>query len=196
MGRKKKYQTEEERIAARRESARKWREANPEKVKERNRKYAENNPEKVKESKRKWYEANSEKVKEYVRKWYEENKDDFNAYHKEWIKEKRKKDPILARAQRICDSYRTNDKKYNRGKCALTAKWIIENIFSKPCFYCGETGWEIMGCDRINNDLPHTPNNVVPCCKECNNKRRSKPFEEFCKEMGVKTKKLPPTFIE
>lgn len=173
MGRKKKYLTEEEKKTAQIERHRKWREKNPYYMKE-------------------WYKKNSEKVK----KWLKDNKDDFNAYYKEWIKEKRKKDPILARAQNICDSYRTNDKKYNRGKCTLTAQWIIENIFPKHCFYCDETGWEIMGCDRINNDLPHTPDNVVPCCGKCNNKRRSKPFEEFCKEMGVKAIKTPPTFIE
>ena len=152
---RKKYNTEEERIAA------------------------------IKESFRKFKERNPDYFKESMKKWYEDNKDDFNAYYKEWIKEKRKKDPILARAQRICDSYRTNDKKYNRGKCTLTAKWIAKNIFPKPCFYCGETGWEIIGCDRINIDLPHTPDNVVPCCKPCNIKRGTKPFEEFCKEMGV-----------
>ena len=56
---------------------------------------------------------------------------------------------------------------------------MVEDIFTKPCHYCGEEGWEIMGCDRIDNSKPHTPNNVVPCCDKCNRKRGRRDYEEF-----------------
>lgn len=35
------------------------------------------------------------------------------------------------------------------------------------------------GLDRINNNLPHNLNNLVPCCKNCNFAKRDRKFEEF-----------------
>ena len=71
------------------------------------------------------------------------------------------------------------DKKRNRGKCTLTAQWIMDYIFTKKCVYCGESDWKKLGCDRIDNSKPHTEDNVVCCCGECNTKRGTKEFEEF-----------------
>ena len=91
--------------------------------------------------------------------------------------------PILSRAIALTNAYKQKDKMYNRGECTLTAQWIIENIFTKPCHYCGVEGWDIIGCDRIDNDKPHTLDNVVPCCEECNIKRGRKTYDEFLQEM-------------
>ena len=52
----------------------------------------------------------------------------------------------------------------------MTAQWIVENIFSQPCAHCGENNWEKIGCNRLDNDKPHTKDNVEPCCKECNDR--------------------------
>ena len=87
---------------------------------------------------------------------------------KEW------KDTPMKRADNLRQSYKRADKKYNRGECTLTAQWIIDNIFTKPCAHCGKTGWQIIGCNRLDNSKPHTPDNVEPCCKECNDKLASK----------------------
>lgn len=53
-----------------------------------------------------------------------------------WVKNH----PERARAVRLLTNYKTEDKKANRGKGDLTAQWIVENIFSKPCAHCGKTG--------------------------------------------------------
>ena len=133
MGRPKKYNTEEERKAARKEWNKRWREANAVKVKE---------------------------------------------YQKRWIAEYR--NTPMGRAIHLVSCYKRNDKKYNRGECTLTPKWVVDNIFNKPCHYnCGETDWTKLGCDRIDNSKPHTPDNVVPCCEECNKKRGTMNYEEF-----------------
>lgn len=93
---------------------------------------------------------------------------DKKEYLKQYLK-KYIKTP-MGRAQHLLNSYNTEDKKYNRGKGDLTAQWIIGNIFSKPCAHCGKEGWEIIGCNRLDNSKPHTMDNVEPCCEKCNNK--------------------------
>lgn len=72
------------------------------------------------------------------------------------------------RAFSLLKSYNKNDKKYNRGKGDLTVKWIVENIFSKPCAHCGKEGWNVIGCNRLDNTKPHSKDNVEPCCRKCN----------------------------
>lgn len=78
------------------------------------------------------------------------------------------------RAHNLLCSYRQNDKKYNRGECTLTAEWIVENIFTKSCAHCGESDWHKIGCNRIDDSKPHTPDNVEPCCLSCNDKLAKK----------------------
>ena len=74
----------------------------------------------------------------------------------------------FGRANSLLYGYRREDKKRNRGECTLTEDFIIENIFSKPCAHCGESDWRKIGCNRLDNNLPHTPENVEPCCMKCN----------------------------
>lgn len=76
----------------------------------------------------------------------------------------------MGRALYLLGDYKQKDKKYKRGKCTLTAQWIVENIFTQKCAHCGKTDWRELGCNRLNNSLPHTPDNVEPCCAECNMK--------------------------
>lgn len=78
----------------------------------------------------------------------------------------------LKRARILLSSYNCEDKKYNRGKGDLTPEWIVENIFSKPCAHCGKTGWDLIGCNRLDNSRPHSKDNVEPCCVDCNKKLR------------------------
>lgn len=85
-------------------------------------------------------------------------------YSKKW----RETHPIENRASQLLSAYNREDKKYGRGKGDLTMRYIINNIFSKPCAHCGKEGWDVIGCNRINNSKPHTKDNVEPCCLECN----------------------------
>ena len=104
--------------------------------------------------------------KEKCKEWYEKNREKKLEYQKQY-----KKSP-MGRANNLLSAYKKSDIKYNRGECTLTAKWIVENIFSgQKCHYCDETDWHKLGCDRIDNTLPHTPDNVVPCCFKCNCKK-------------------------
>ena len=78
------------------------------------------------------------------------------------------------RAKNLLNCYKSEDKKYNRGECTLTAEWIVEHIFSQPCPHCGESDWYKIGCNRLDNSKPHTLDNVEPCCANCNKKLGAK----------------------
>ena len=145
--------------------------------------------EKAKENASKQYKEKKEIILERNKKWKQKNSDymiEYRTNNKQKISEYNKlysKTP-RGRANNLLSSYRANDIKYNRGECTITANWILDNILFEPCIYCGEKGWEIIGCDRKNNDLPHTPANCVPCCLSCNSKKGSMSYEEFKKMLG------------
>lgn len=150
MGRKL-YKTEEERKEAQRAARKRWNEAHPEEVKEGRRR------------RQKRYAArNGEKIAERMSEW----RDKYRSTQ-------------IGRAHQLVDAYKYHDKKAGRGECLITPDWVIENIFTQPCHYCGETDWKLLGCDRIDNTKPHTPDNVVCCCGKCNTKKQKTPYEEY-----------------
>ena len=124
---------------------------------------------------------NPEEVREYMRQYRETHKEEQKVYNREYRETPR------GRAKRMVIHCRQNDAKHNRGECTITEEWIMENIFTSKCHYCGESDWLKLGCDRIDNAKPHTPENIVCCCEDCNRKRQNMPFAEFvqkCKEAG------------
>ena len=108
-------------------------------------------------------------------KKYNETHKKERAAHRAYLKENDKHYNASALVRR----YRQSDLKYARGVCTLTAEWIEQNIYTKECIYCGEKDWHKLGCDRIKNYYPHRPNNVVPCCKRCNELRGLKDFVPY-----------------
>ena len=97
-------------------------------------------------------------------------KKQHNAEHKEEkaTYQKQYRATPMGRALYLLNMYKQSDRKYNRGKGDLTARWIAENIFTKPCAHCGVIGWYVIGCNRIDNTKPHSKDNVEPCCEVCN----------------------------
>ena len=183
-----KYLTAEEKKEAQRERCRRWYASHKEQEKERKRKSRikklEENPNFDKE----WYN----KYKDYYTKYNDVNSDKrkdyrtrYNQEHKEEISKNKKRynSTEFGRAVNLCTTYTQSDNNANREKCTLTPQWIVDNIFSSKCIYCGEDDWTKLGCDRIDNSKPHTPDNVVCSCWECNNKRGTKTYEEFKKEI-------------
>lgn len=111
-----------------------------------------------------WYNENKEKRSDDYKKWREDNKEHDKERHRQYL------NTPMGRASHLCSHYRYQDKIHNRGEGDLTAKWVLENILSKPCAHCGKTGWDVIGCNRLDNSKPHTMNNVEPCCFDCNRK--------------------------
>ena len=121
---------------------------------------------------RRYYHRHKEKCLEYRRMYALAHKDEIVEYDKE-----RAKTPI-GRATMLLCAYNREDKKYDRGHGDLTARWIVENIFTKPCVHCGKEGWQIIGCNRLDDSKPHTKDNVEPCCYECNTRLNEKHGEK------------------
>jgi len=109
--------------------------------------------------------------------YYQEHREEQLKKVKEYQKTK------IGKATKIMNDCKRSDKRYNRGECDLTAEWIVENIFSKPCVHCGESDWRKIGCNRLDNSKPHTKDNVEPCCWKCNDKlahdSRRKVIQQF-----------------
>ena len=182
MGRKRLYFTEEERKAAHKEANRRWKAEHPDYQSE----WRKNNKEKI-------AKYQTEYQAEYQAEYYQNNRDRIAKRHADYYQNNKEKlvrhqaeyrSTQFGRATHLISAYQRSDKKYNRGECTLTAEWIVEHIFNNPCHYCGKTDWTEMGCDRIDNALPHVPDNVVPCCCECNRKKARYSYDEYMKIIG------------
>lgn len=137
----------------------------------------EERKEALRECHRKYYQKNKNRILKKQNDYYQDNKDIYQKYYgknRDKIIGKQKEYNLeydhtpMGRAQSLLQSYKRADKNANRGKGDITAKWIVENIFSKPCSHCGIEGWKIIGCNRLDNSKPHTMDNVEPCCFKCN----------------------------
>ena len=166
----------------RREYNRKYYQSNKEKKAEYNAEYRKTNKDKIAEYKAEYRKANKEKIAEYKAEYYQANKEEVD------VKKAEYRATPMGRAVYLISNYRQSDNKYNRGECTLTPQWIVDNIFSKPCHYCGESDWHKIGCDRIYNSKPHTEDNVVTCCEECNKKRGTMEYNEFVNKMKYERK--------
>lgn len=142
------------------------------------------NKDKKLEQQKQYYHENKDEILERQKQYKQKHKEEKSEYNKQYLQTQ------MGRASKLASGYRQHDKEHNRGECTLTAQWIIDNIFTKPCHWCGETDWHKLGCDRIYNDKPHTPDNVNPCCEDCNKKRGKKTYEEF-----LKITKAPVTYV-
>ena len=162
-----------------------WAESNREHLKEYRKQWYLNNKEKMQSYYKTYQERHSDERKEYLKKYYSEHKDEIRKKQNEYnrkhyqdnsTEEKKRttewrRNTKLGRARSLLNAYNQADESRGRGKGDLTPKWIVENIFTKPCAHCGVTGWDIIGCNRLDNSKPHTKDNVEPCCFKCNLKQ-------------------------
>lgn len=101
--------------------------------------------------------------KERYKKLSEEDKLKHKAKNRRYTSEG------YGRATALICAYRKMDRA--RGlSCDLNREFLVNEIFNKPCVYCGDTSLKL-GCDRLDNRVGHTISNVVPCCVICNRTR-------------------------
>ena len=159
---------------------RKWRTANPEKVREAGRKWAAANP----EHDRKWAAANPE----YARKWRAANPE----YYRKWRADNPEKLRETTRKWRADnpEKLRAKDQRRRARKKALPStlterQWeAIKADYGYACAYCG-AGWhEINGVLHQEHVIPvsqgggYTKENIVPACNSCNSRKSGRTPEE------------------
>lgn len=162
-----------------------YRKNNAEKLKAYQKEYRKNNAEKLKT----YRKENKEKRSEYNKKYYREHKESelkrITEYNKEYSKTQ------MGRAQNQIQTYKLMDEKngFGKDKIDFNARWIVENIYTKPCPHCGETDWHKLGCNRLDNSKPHTIDNVEPCCFHCNCTLNGKEQSERISQWAVENLK-------
>jgi hypothetical protein len=96
----------------------------------------------------------------------------------------RKETPEVVTVKRIIESYTDTAKR--RGILFSLSFDVVRNIIFSNCFYCEKQPSNFMktrnrrpinifysGIDRVDNSKGYEEGNVVPCCWECNNSKRS-----------------------
>lgn len=111
---------------------------------------------------------------EISRNRYYKNKDDILEKAREERQTKK------GRAKTLVNGYKYMDNEQGRGESTLTVEQLL-SLWSEGCFWCGETDWRKLGADRIDNSKPHSLENCVCSCWDCNTKRGVKDFEYFKK---------------
>lgn len=81
-------------------------------------------------------------------------------YTKTWLEKDDNK-----RLSYMLSNYSRNDRVKGRD-FNLTMQWCRENIVGKECDYCGTK--ELVGVDRIDNNIGHIESNCHPVCRKCN----------------------------
>lgn len=159
-----KYSSEEERHKAKLEAEKRYYNSNKEKL---NRQVSE------------WQSSHKEHLKEYRKKYYDENHERIREWHKNYYrnsnmntKQKKYRHTKYGRALSLSYAYKGYDKDRFSDENTVSPQWIVDNIFSSECVYCGDDNWKHLGCDRIDNTKPHTSDNVVCSCGICNVERQ------------------------
>ena len=154
-----KYHSPEEKKQAKREKDRRYREKHREQIRIRNRTaYRKKHPVKKKDDK----EPRTKGL------WK------CRKYETEEQRQMYQRADHLARNYKRIDAKKGYDISNN-----VDGNWIYEHILTRKCLYCHREDWKMLGCDRIDNSKPHTPDNVVPCCKPCNDDRHQEEFLHY-----------------
>jgi hypothetical protein len=71
---------------------------------------------------------------------------------------------------------------------------LVKTLVDQPCHYCGvlRAGFRkkrnisirYNGLDRVDSSRGYEPDNVVPCCGDCNMAKRTRSYDEFIEWTG------------
>lgn len=96
----------------------------------------------------------------------------------------------IKKAKSLIRSYKSYDEKRFGEHGDLDVEWVYQNIIDGKCEYCGNASWGKLGCDRIDNDKPHTKDNCICACTRCNTVRGNKFTVEEMKIIGKAIRKI------
>lgn len=99
-------------------------------------------------------------IAKYGMEWYEKQKQ----------KTKEFKKTFEGRISQLSYNYKNYDMKRFGDVDTITKKQLLD-LIKNGCYWCGESDWHKLGADRIDNTKPHTLENCVCGCMDCNRKR-------------------------
>ena len=67
----------------------------------------------------------------------------------------------------------------NRGYEFSLTREQVYSLVQQNCTYCGISPGNRIGLDRVDNERGYTPDNIVPCCEDCNRAKLTRTTEEF-----------------
>lgn len=176
------------------EYKKRYREEHKEEISAKDKQYRIEHKEELSKKKQQYYLSNKDDILARLKQRYNEKSEYLKQYakqyrleHPEYNKEYYKKyySTLEGYCRCLLRTYKHSDKKYNRIKTSVPNNYITLEFFTQavqqPCTYCKKHKiFTEMGLDRKDNSLPHTIDNCVPCCTECNVKRgRWYTHEEF-----------------
>ena len=157
--------TEKQRIQNKRESLKKWKKANPEKVKAYAKKHRDNNKEKISIYSKKYYQDHIQERKEYMKKWNVENREIAKKNHDIW----KKNNPERMRELKL----KLNKKYYMKDSTKMKARCSAKHHIplKKECGICKS---------RARLERHHwrydKPLFVSTLCKDCHTIQHTKNF--------------------
>lgn len=159
--------------------------------------YKEEYTEYRKQYQKQWYAEHKEEQAKYQKQYREEHKEEYTEYQKQYQKQwytehkeerleyqKQYYDTLRGYCENIRKCNIQADRKYGRIGDELPSDYpTIEDymeLLQLPDFYDGKQyDFSEMGLDRIDNDKPHTLDNVVPCTTEHNVQRGTMSLDVF-----------------
>ncbi len=164
--------------------------------------YRKKNGDKIREYQSKYRAEHSESKKVYLRRYRQDNREELKEKQKQYRDNnreyltKKSREAYWSepeRARQLVYRYSLNDSEKGFDTSEnITREWLVEHIFNSSCVYCGDSDWSHLGCDRIDNNKPHTPDNCVCSCGICNLERQEKrmTMEEFLEYRKTSPRKL------
>jgi 5-methylcytosine-specific restriction endonuclease McrA len=133
----------------------------------------------------KYYSQNRDKILSYGAKWRNENKQKSKNYHSGYYQNN--KELCKNRVKSWQSRHPEKPFEYNAiRRLRLTSsrfeikKAEIDNLLSKPCFYCQQTQ-----SNSLDHIIPlvrggrHAIGNLIGACRPCNSKKQDKTIMEF-----------------
>ena len=143
-------------------------------------KYREENPDKVRESKKRYREKNSEKIKEYRERYREENLEKIKEYKKRYREKNSEK--IKEYRERYREKIKESKKRYQE-KIKESKKRYREKIKESKKRYQEKNHIQYM--DKIIWEYSKVPFNYIDIVKIKENKRQETFTESTCLKCGV-----------
>lgn len=143
---------------------------------------------------RAWELANPEKRREKERRNYRKNPDHHTARQREWRAANQHRAADIGKRSRIKNvesTLRAVFSGYRKRAEKRALAWCLDFsafralVLNTVCAYCGVSpvtdanGIARLGIDRVDNMLGYSADNIVPCCKLCNNMKCALHTQEF-----------------